>query len=50
MGRGTRLPVPANTPSAVDVLMRQCWHAAPSNRPEFPYIVDTLSAITASDA
>jgi len=33
--QGYRLPQPANCPSSLYSLMRDCWHVQPDNRPSF---------------
>jgi serine/threonine protein kinase len=40
--RGTRPPIPAHVPESWVRLIRRCWAALPSARPEFNEIVDIL--------
>ena len=46
---GKHLPMPANCPNEVyyDV-MKECWRMAPSERPSWPRIVDTMHNLCAS--
>ncbi|XP_058402734.1 fibroblast growth factor receptor 4 isoform X4 [Diceros bicornis minor] len=42
---GHRMDRPPNCPPELYVLMRECWHAAPSQRPTFKQLVEALDKV-----
>uniref|UniRef100_A0A667XWN7 Tyrosine-protein kinase n=1 Tax=Myripristis murdjan TaxID=586833 RepID=A0A667XWN7_9TELE len=40
-----RLPCPRECPHEVNMLMQQCWHAEPSERPSFKCLTERIDAI-----
>ncbi|XP_025047569.1 fibroblast growth factor receptor 4 isoform X2 [Alligator sinensis] len=45
---GHRMDKPANCTHELYMLMRECWHAAPSQRPTFKQLVEALDKILAA--
>eukprot|EP01117_Protostelium_nocturnum_P001837 TRINITY_DN1230_c0_g1_i3.p1 TRINITY_DN1230_c0_g1~~TRINITY_DN1230_c0_g1_i3.p1 ORF type:complete len:936 (+),score=218.52 TRINITY_DN1230_c0_g1_i3:3257-6064(+) len=45
VSHGLRLAIPEDTPSALSILMKECWNVDPDDRPDFEQINLILSAL-----